>query len=55
MFGRFWRDSNGATAVEYGLLVGGIAVAIMTVINLIGGGLQNTFTGLSDNIANAGQ
>jgi pilus assembly protein Flp/PilA len=52
---RFPRDGSGATADEYGLLVAGIAVAIMAVINSIGGGLQNTFTGVSDDIANAGR
>jgi hypothetical protein len=30
-------------------------VATMTVINSIGGGLQNKFTAVSDNIADAGQ
>jgi len=55
MLARFLRDGSGATAVEYDLLVAGTAVAIMAVINSIGGGLQNTFTDVSDNIANAGQ
>lgn len=52
---RFLRDQAGATAIEYGLLVAGIAIAIMAVVNSIGGGLQNTFSDVSSDLANAGQ
>ena len=37
-------DERGATAVEYGLLVGLIAVAIVTVLLLIGPSLTALFT-----------
>ena len=29
---RFFRDENGATAIEYGLIAAGISVAIITVV-----------------------
>jgi pilus assembly protein Flp/PilA len=40
---RFWRDENGATAIEYGLIAAGIAVAIIVVVFSIGTELQTTF------------
>jgi len=43
-----WQDTSGATAIEYGLIAAGIAVAIIAAIALVGGGLQNTF----NNVAN---
>jgi len=33
---RFFRDDNGATAIEYGLIAAGIAVAIIAVVNGVG-------------------
>jgi pilus assembly protein Flp/PilA len=42
------RD-RGATAVEYGLMVALIAVAIITAVMLLG----NKLTGLFGNVANA--
>jgi pilus assembly protein Flp/PilA len=41
---RLRRDEKGATAVEYGLMVGLIAVAIITAVTLLGGGLTELFT-----------
>ncbi len=55
IFERFLRDQCGATAIEYGLIVAGIAVAIIAIVNSIGGELQNTYSEVSDNLANAGQ
>jgi pilus assembly protein Flp/PilA len=52
---RFLQDDAGATAIEYGLIVAGIAVAIIAVVNSIGTDLQNTYSEVSDNLANAGQ
>jgi pilus assembly protein Flp/PilA len=37
-------DDRGATAVEYGLIVTLIAVAIITIVGLVGGRLNNIFT-----------
>jgi pilus assembly protein Flp/PilA len=52
---RFLRDQSGATAIEYGLIAAGISVVIVVVVNALGGQLQNTYSGVSANLANAGQ
>jgi pilus assembly protein Flp/PilA len=41
---RFIRDESGATAIEYGLIAAGIAVAIITVVGTLGSKLSDTFT-----------
>ena len=41
---RLKKEEKGATAVEYGLMVGLIAVAIITAVTLLGGGLTELFT-----------
>jgi pilus assembly protein Flp/PilA len=41
---RFFRDEQGATAIEYGLIAAGISVAIITVVGSLGSGLNTTFT-----------
>jgi pilus assembly protein Flp/PilA len=47
-FHRFLADERGATAVEYGLIAAGIAVAIIGVVNGIGAKLTSTFTSVSN-------
>ncbi len=44
---RFLRDESGATAIEYGLIAAGIAVAIITAVSTLGSGLNTTFTSVS--------
>ena len=44
---RFLTDESGATAIEYGLIAAGIAVAIIAVVNGIGTQLNTTLSGLS--------
>lgn len=44
VFKRFICDESGATAIEYGLIAAGIAVAIITVVNGLGTKLTSTFT-----------
>ena len=44
MFKRFVKDEAGATAIEYGLIAAGISVAIIAVVNSLGGQLKNTFS-----------
>ena len=44
---RFFRDENGATAIEYGLIAAGISVAIITVVSTIGTTLNTTFTDIN--------
>jgi pilus assembly protein Flp/PilA len=40
---RFLADQSGATAIEYGLIAAGIAVAIITVVKGVGSNLNATF------------
>ncbi len=44
LFSRFVSDESGATAIEYGLIAAGIAVAIITVVQGLGTKLTSTFT-----------
>jgi pilus assembly protein Flp/PilA len=41
---RFLKDQSGATAIEYGLIASGIAVAIIAVVTGLGTKLKTTFT-----------
>jgi len=47
----FIRDEDGASAVEYGLLIAGIAVAVMAAIYTIGVNLNTKFTAAGDQLA----
>lgn len=44
---RLLKDEAGATAIEYGLIAAGIAVAIITVVQGIGTNLNTTFGSIS--------
>ncbi|WP_248582208.1 Flp family type IVb pilin [Nocardioides sp. InS609-2] len=44
------RDERGASAVEYGLLVSGIAAVIAVAVYLFGGVTGEMFTGTCDTI-----
>ena len=44
LLSRFAEDESGATAIEYGLIAAGIAVAIMAVVQGVGTNLNTTFT-----------
>ncbi len=50
----FLRDEEGATAVEYGLIVGLIAAVIVTVVGLIGGDLFSAFTFVENQLSGIG-
>ena len=39
----FLKDESGATAIEYGLIAAGIAVAIIAVVNGLGTSLNASF------------
>jgi pilus assembly protein Flp/PilA len=43
----FLKDESGATAIEYGLIAAGIAVAIITVLKGVGTKLNTTFSSVS--------
>ena len=44
---KLFRDEEGVTAIEYGLIAALIAVAIITSVSLVGTGVINTFTAVS--------
>jgi len=46
-FKAFLKDEGGATAIEYGLIATGIAVAIIPVLTGLGTKLKTTFTSIS--------
>ena len=40
----FFKNTSGATAIEYGLIAAGIAIAIVAVVGLLGDQLSALFT-----------
>ncbi len=51
---RFGGSEKGATAVEYGLIVALIAVAIIVAVAALGGYLNELFSGVGTAIKNKG-
>jgi pilus assembly protein Flp/PilA len=43
----FFADETGATAIEYGLIAAGIALAIISVVNGLGTSLRTKFTSIN--------
>ena len=44
---RFWRDEEGATAIEYGLIAGLIAVVIVAALTALGTDIRGVFQSIS--------
>ena len=47
---KFFSDESGATAIEYGLIAAGIALAIIAVVNGLGSTLNTEFTSISSSL-----
>ena len=47
---RMCRDRRGATAIEYGLIAAGIAIAIITAVSLMGSNLNVMFNKVATSI-----
>jgi pilus assembly protein Flp/PilA len=47
---RFVDDDRGATAIEYGLIAAGIAVAIIVTVQVLGTQLNKTFSSVSSSL-----
>ena len=47
----FFRSEEGATAIEYGLIAAGIAVAISVVVFTLGTTLENLFDNVNGSFA----
>jgi pilus assembly protein Flp/PilA len=50
VFKNFLADESGATAIEYGLIAAGIAIAIITAVNGVGTSLRTKFTSISTSL-----
>jgi len=50
LLNRFLKDERGATAIEYGLIAAGIALAIIAVVNGLGTTLNTKFTSLNTSL-----
>ena len=50
IFKNFLADESGATAIEYGLIAAGIAIAIITAVNGVGTSLRTKFTSISTSL-----
>ena len=44
VFQKFLADESGATAIEYGLIAAGIAIAIISAVKGVGSQLDTNFT-----------
>jgi pilus assembly protein Flp/PilA len=44
---RFLKDESGATAIEYGLIAAGIALALIAILKQLGLTLAGIFTSLT--------
>jgi pilus assembly protein Flp/PilA len=47
---RFLFDESGATAIEYGLIAAGIALAIIAAVNGLGTTLGTSFTSINSSL-----
>ena len=47
---KFFADETGATAIEYGLIAAGIALAIIAVVNGLGSNLNGMFTSINSSL-----
>ena len=46
----FFKNESGATAIEYGLIAAGIAIAIITAVNGVGSQLSTVFRNISNSL-----
>lgn len=47
---KFLSDNSGATAIEYGLIAAGIALAIIAVVNGLGTNLNGVYTSINSSL-----
>jgi pilus assembly protein Flp/PilA len=50
--GALERDASGVTAIEYGLIAGAIAVAIIATVLALGGDISNLFGTTGNAVSN---
>ena len=49
---KLMKDEEAPTAVEYGLMVAGIAVAVVVIVFALGQTVQKQFTNVNDHLVN---
>jgi pilus assembly protein Flp/PilA len=47
---KFLTDESGATAIEYGLIAAGIALAIIAIVNGLGTKLNSKFSSINSSL-----
>ena len=52
-FKGFLKDEDGATAIEYGLIAGLIAVVLIAALTTLGGNLKDSFNAIATAVAPA--
>jgi pilus assembly protein Flp/PilA len=50
IFKKFLSDQSGATAIEYGLIAAGIALAIIAAVNGLGSTLNTNFNSINSSL-----
>lgn len=55
LIARFVKDESGATAIEYGLIAAGIALAIITAVTNLGTSLSTKFGDIKAGLDSAGK
>ena len=50
MIKKLFKNEEGATAIEYGLIAALIAVAAITAMSSLGSNLSNTFNSVSNSL-----
>jgi pilus assembly protein Flp/PilA len=50
IFQKFLSDRSGATAIEYGLIAAGIALAIITAVNGLGSTLNTNYSSINTSL-----
>lgn len=53
LISRLINDESGATAIEYGLIAGLVAVAIIAALTALGGSLDSLFSDVASTVSTA--
>jgi pilus assembly protein Flp/PilA len=48
------KDESGATAIEYGLIAGFVAIAIVAALTALGGSLNTVYNNVANTLTGAG-
>lgn len=54
MLKHFFKNEDGATAIEYGLIAAGISVAVLVAVQLVGTNLTAVFNNVANTLQSGG-